>query len=257
VSRDKWEQHFAERVPDDDMRQRMWEFWVGKRYPKEWYGGATTAPRAFSKSRVERLKKDPEWRQWADYVLSIPIEIEPNARAVMYKPSFGPGEREAFLEHYGPAELEKHEKQFPPETHLRVEVQWKLVKAGFETLENGARQTLWDYAPVSAHIYPRHSDVIEPRLAWGESPDLDAYFMACRVELAARKPGRRKRLPRVRPKPGVAKDLGFYRQILDEYERLLSKGHKRPAQEIARSMSENPSTVKTWLRRGRKYLQED
>ena len=93
-------------------------------------------------------------------------------------------------------------------------------------------------------------------LAWNESLDLDAHMMACWIQFA-RAPHKLARLPERRPRPGESYDLKFYRTIVHRYEALLARGHSAPVQEIASSMDANPSTVKSWLRRGRKYLSEE
>jgi hypothetical protein len=62
-------------------------------------------------------------------------------------------------------------------------------------------------------------------------------------------------MPRRRPKPGAPLDSDFYRRVIASYRELRKEGYKNPAGELARRMNANPSTVKSWLRRGRIYLE--
>lgn len=62
------------------------------------------------------------------------------------------------------------------------------------------------------------------------------------------------RIPRARSASGEPVSTTFYRDLLEAYQALLIEGSSTPVQELARRMSANPSTVKSWLRRGRVYL---
>ena len=88
-------------------------------------------------------------------------------------------------------------------------------------------------------------------------PDWQVFFTA--FELHATTDPEEKgftSVPRKRPAPGKPLDPDFYRRLLASYDKLVREGWNAPAQEIARRMGENPSTVKSWLHRGRKYLKE-
>ena len=102
---------------------------------------------------------------------------------------------------------------------------------------------------VSALIVP------DWQLAFNEAIDLDAHMLACRVQLA-KDPPKRARLPN-RPRPGEARDVAFYRQLLAEYEGLLREARPAPARELANRRGINYSTLKSYLKRGREYLQKE
>jgi hypothetical protein len=56
------------------------------------------------------------------------------------------------------------------------------------------------------------------------------------------------------PASGKPASLGFYANIVAEYEALLRDGNATPTAELARRYGENRNTVKSWIRRGRRYL---
>jgi hypothetical protein len=60
--------------------------------------------------------------------------------------------------------------------------------------------------------------------------------------------------PTQRPEPGRPLDPVFYQELLGAFDGLVAEGWRDPAAEFARRMDENPATVRSWLRRGRKYL---
>jgi hypothetical protein len=91
-------------------------------------------------------------------------------------------------------------------------------------------------------------------LAFNENIDLDAHMLACLNQLAKDSP-KRARLP-ARPRPGEPRDLGFYRQLLSEYEDLVRAASPAPARELANRRGINHSTLKSYLKRGRRYLTE-
>jgi hypothetical protein len=58
------------------------------------------------------------------------------------------------------------------------------------------------------------------------------------------------RAPQSRPAPGQPLDTAFYARLLASHDRLMTE-YRYPAAELARRMDENPSTVRTWLKRAR------
>jgi len=64
------------------------------------------------------------------------------------------------------------------------------------------------------------------------------------------------RPPVARPAPGQPLNPDFYRRLLAAYDKLVAEGKKRPALELAAHMDVNHSTLKSWLSRGRKYLEQ-
>jgi hypothetical protein len=46
-------------------------------------------------------------------------------------------------------------------------------------------------------------------------------------------------------------------RLVESYEALVADRHPAPARELALRLDTNHETVKSWLRRGRKYLKEE
>jgi hypothetical protein len=85
--------------------------------------------------------------------------------------------------------------------------------------------------------------------------NLNDYVTAWAVWMPERKSPRA--TPRKRPAPGEPPDLDFYRRLIASRDALLAEGNRAPAKELARRYKTNYSTVKSWLKRGRKYLDEE
>lgn len=64
------------------------------------------------------------------------------------------------------------------------------------------------------------------------------------------------RAPESRPAPGRSLNIGFYKSLLERYDELLLQGIKDPAAELARREDCNRNTMKSWLSRGRKYVDQ-
>lgn len=87
----------------------------------------------------------------------------------------------------------------------------------------------------------------------GEHDNLDHYTYATAFLLRVSSlPGLKEftRVPRRRPAPGMPLNTAFYERLLASYESLLPE-YRYPAAELAHRMRENPSTVRTWLKRAR------
>jgi hypothetical protein len=92
-------------------------------------------------------------------------------------------------------------------------------------------------------------------LAFNEPIDLDAHMMACRIRLARGVP-KRARLPQ-RPKTGEPLNLEFYKALLEEYDGLVRDAHPTPGRELANRRGINYSTLRSYLKRGREYLDKE
>lgn len=94
----------------------------------------------------------------------------------------------------------------------------------------------------------------------GELPVFYTYRTAFLVHMKGLQvPGKFHRVPSARPRPGRPSGgsmdhLEFYQRLIDTFNQLLAEGHPAPAREIAKRMGEPPATVRSWLRRGRVYL---
>lgn len=208
-----------------------WKEWFAEQVPNEslrleLWAIWQSLHRGLSPGKVRKmseLHRDPAWRQWIERALSLHVKVMPNGRAIV---------------------------RDPLDQSMRVEVQWERVKK-------------WGHVPLSIHVYaedPRpqsHPPRERPFLAWKQPTDLNLYLAACRIRLD-RDQVKRKRLPQSRPSgPGKPASRSFYEGLLDAYDRLVSEGHRAPVQEIATSMNANPSTVKSWLKRGREHLKRE
>jgi hypothetical protein len=117
----------------------------------------------------------------------------------------------------------------------------------------------WIYHSAEKAQRPKTFTVVgEPFLYRGSGPyDPEEYYTAFLLRMAeGEPPGTFARVPRRRPEPGKPLDTAFYQQLLATYEQLVKEGYRSPAAELARRMDENRSTVKSWLHRGRKLLDE-
>jgi hypothetical protein len=100
---------------------------------------------------------------------------------------------------------------------------------------------------------PRITDLtIRGPLAWAPLP-LDHYVAAWYLALPKAKPARINR----RPAPGQPADLGFYENVLVEFEALIAAGERAPAKTLARKYGIKHNTAKAWIRRAKQYRRGD
>jgi hypothetical protein len=158
------------------------------------------------------------FERWITDVLAIRVELKAGGRAI--------------LEH--------------PKRSYRVEIQWHQTgkdERGKPTLE-----------PKSIHV------IADRSLGYPLTDGLDIYqaaFLAAMIRGSGR--GSRRafhRAPTTRPAPGQPFNTDFYLRVLALYNDLVREGRKDPAKEIARRYDAKHSTVKSWLSRGRRYLEE-
>lgn len=157
-------------------------------------------------------------RDWILDVLEIEVDLRHNGRAILTGPEPPPGST-------------AHD----PYT---VEIRWELGRAPSLPRIRSV-QIL-----AEEHLHP-HSP----------PPGLDPYWAAFALSLGREPEGTFRRMPRRRPHPGAALDTDFYERVLASYGELRKEGYRDPAGELARRMKAKPSTVKSWLRRGRIYLE--
>jgi hypothetical protein len=88
-------------------------------------------------------------------------------------------------------------------------------------------------------------------MPWG-GIDTAAYLAALRLELERRGP-----VSKNAPPPAVGKppSTDFYRSLLAEYDALVRAGDPAPVQTLAKRRRKSPGTVKSWLSRGRSYVE--
>lgn len=121
----------------------------------------------------------------------------------------------------------------------RVEVRWQWV-TGVRPM-GGANRSL-EISEVR---------VVFGSPGFGEDPDLDHYRTALSVRFA------RGEIPDTfapRPEHGRPVRTDFYKQLLAAYDELVAANNRAPAKELARIYDVDHERVKTWLRRGRKYV---
>jgi hypothetical protein len=126
-----------------------------------------------------------------------------------------------------------------PDDNYRVEIQWEYHRRAKSHLVK------------SVHI------VADDFLSVGDYLPVGEHFAAFILRVRQRPSDSFARAPRSRPAPGQAANPDFYRRLLAAYEKIVGEGYKSPALELARRMDENHNTVKSWLRRGREYTEED
>lgn len=154
-------------------------------------------------------------RNWMLDVLAINVQLKPAGRVVL---------------------------RDPRESTYRVEIYW--VKTEKPTRGKEALQE-----PKSVHV------IGEPTIVVGAQPDLNDYFTAFLLHISGTPPmAAFKRAPRARPAPGQAADTDFYRQLIAAEKALRADGHRAPAKELARRYGEEYATVRSWLSRGKRYL---
>jgi hypothetical protein len=136
---------------------------------------------------------------------------------------------------------------------LRIEVE--LKPAGRAVLRAPGRhysvEIIWLPAKKRELRPVRLSMVADQGAYLGEYDELDHYTYATAFLLRASSlPGASAftRVPRRRPAPGRPLDTAFYARLLASHDRLMAE-YRYPAAELARRMNENPSTVRTWLKR--------
>lgn len=188
-------------------------------------------------ARLEEL-----WRRWCLDVLATRVELRPGGRAILQHP--GAGYRVEIQWVYD------HRSRQARIASIHVVADQYLVTGPrlrrMEALPPGDREELrrenWMFWPLKYPLY------------------IDRYLAALNLHLAPRfgRGGSRflSRLPRRRPKAGQPLDPDFYRRVLSVYEELKAQGHRNPATVIARRMGWNPATVRSYVRRGRRYLGE-
>jgi hypothetical protein len=126
-----------------------------------------------------------------------------------------------------------------PEDSYRVEIYWLFDRK------------LKTHRVRSVHV------IADDFLELGASLPVGDHVAALKLRLRRQPSGASVGVPRSRPAPGEPVDPAFYRRLLNAYDKLVSEGQKSPALELARRMDANHNTVKSWLRRGRAYLEED
>lgn len=125
-----------------------------------------------------------------------------------------------------------------PGDGYRVEIQWLFH-----------RKDKTHYVK-SVHV------IADAFLAVDQHLSVEKHFAAFMLRVQQQPAGAFARAPRARPAPGQPADPDFYRRLLNAYDKLVAEGHRSPALELAERMNENHNTVKSWIRRGREYLEE-
>jgi hypothetical protein len=126
-----------------------------------------------------------------------------------------------------------------PDDNYRVEIQWEYHRR------------------EKTHLVKSVRVIADEFLSVGDSLPVGEHFAAFMLRVGQRPGGAFARAPRARPAAGQAANSDFYRRLLDSYEALIQEGWKNPALELARRMDVNHNTVKSWLRRGREYTEEE
>lgn len=62
--------------------------------------------------------------------------------------------------------------------------------------------------------------------------------------------------PPEKPARGQAPPLAFYRRVLARHDELMASGVRNSSAVLAEEMDENEQTVRSWIKRGRRYLRQ-
>lgn len=188
-----------------------------KRFPwSDAYGRLLRRDRPGKRRRPDKDEKELAWRAWCAFVLEIDVDLRPAGRVIMRHP------RRAYR-----VELQY---VYDPGTKRYRYSSWQVVADSFMDVDAGPPD-IFDLEPYLSALALRFHRGIEATHAF-------------------------QKIPRRRPESGKPLDPDFYRRLLASYERLVREGRTDPAAELARRMDENRSTVKSWLHRGRKYLED-
>jgi hypothetical protein len=174
-------------------------------------------PRAAREKWPFEAHSTTAYRAWIERILALDVTLKPNARAVLRD----------------------------PDVSFRVELEWVDVSA----------------TRGRARHEPRSLSIIgEPTLRKSDSPEFDLgdYYTAFFVHVADMDPVEAfKGAPSLRPAAGQAPSIDFYKWLLSAEESLRAEGDPHPAKSLAERLGEERTTVRTWLKRGRQYLQRE
>jgi hypothetical protein len=167
--------------------------------------------------RLDRRERELAKRAWMSYVLSLDVQLKPG-RAIIRESGDTSGSR--------------------------VEFRW-VGTSGVRPM--GGRAPSVEIAEIR---------IFFGAPGYGMDPGLDDYRAALAVRFASAIPESFRGGIPWRPAPGQPPNLRFYRWLLASFDALAADGHRAPAVELARLLDAEHETVKTWLRRGRRYLRE-
>jgi hypothetical protein len=88
-------------------------------------------------------------------------------------------------------------------------------------------------------------------------PNLRPYLDAVTHTIRSEPVAARLRAPKRRPLPGRPPDRVFYLQVIALHNRFLVDGSGNPSAATARLMGVPPALVRTWIHRGRRYLEQE
>jgi hypothetical protein len=164
-----------------------------------------------------------------DFVEEIQVELHPGSRAVLHHPQQEPMSAAEQAKLHPGSRIVRH---YP-----------------------SPAETVW----IRFRFDPRQEDSYfvreitfrgDPYLPWRRI-DVSPYIAALGLKLGSKvEAGTGGR----RPKSGREPSVAFYRKLLADYDALLKKGAKAPVKALAQRRGVPVGTVKSWLSRGRRYL---
>jgi hypothetical protein len=86
--------------------------------------------------------------------------------------------------------------------------------------------------------------------------DLGPYWEAVTLKFLSEPVAKRLRAPKRRPLPGRPADRDFYLEVIGLHNRFVLEGNSNPSAATARLMGESAETVRLWVHRGRRYLEQ-
>lgn len=224
LSDDKtWQEYLDERLAPKQRTylERQWQW-------SETYRRVAWPP--VGRTRPTRTAREIELagRAWKLFVLELQVETKVGGLAVLRHP-----EQESW--------------------EVRVHSTWRSFT-----------YPAFEYPRGSKHGPGRSRELMVMRIElaggpfpYGWSLPLDQYVTALNLRyLHGRLPKTYLKAPADLPSPGQPPKTETYAKVLEAYEALAAEGNRAPAKELALRWGVEHSTMKTWLRRARKYLPE-
>jgi hypothetical protein len=240
-----WDRHVRSLVSEEQIELLKRHF-RGSQVAVLFEAGARSG-RTGPLSKAAERRLDLLWRAWCLDVLRIELDVQPGGRAVL-----------------------RH-----PVDPYRVEIQWMYDDKAEQPSQRGKITGLKVVTDQGGWLVTgpelRGTDTLteeqrneleqENWIGWPlkHPPDVEQFIAALNVRLPPKFGGDLSSrffttLPRRRPQAGQPLDPDFYRRVLAVFDELTKRGARDPAAQIAERMGEKPSTVRSWLRRGRSYI---
>jgi hypothetical protein len=179
------------------------------------------------------LAPKSRWKDWAEDARRVNVEVRPGGKAVMRHPG----------------------RSYSVEVWWRGHYMVNPEVLGISVTPDADQVLRWEALDLGLYLAALHVALRPEDGPPGQPPRHSVTPDT--VTAVASIPGRVQPAP---PAPGKPPSTLFYRRLLDEYDDLLAQGHRNPIRELAQrhpgedGKSRPSGTVKSWLARGRYYL---